>query len=389
MSRLCLTMILGLAVRTNRLSIIQLIADPSLLAMDPRNGFNFGLVRIEMLARFKRGHCSPALSCHSANPRQLRRSAFTLVELLVVIAIIGILIALLLPAVQSAREAARRTQCASQLKQLCLATHNYQEARKQFPPAIDNSLAQGTSNGRGFSYLALLLPYHEEKSAHDLINYQYSWDDPHNNTARVTPLKIFKCPSKDDLEQLLAPVPGSTAFQDSDLAAHYLAVLGAKNACPSTSGDPYKCDHCGTGGIASNGIMYVGSKTRFKDITDGSSNTFLIGEFSWKYRGSRSWIVGGSYTLDTSLTPPGPDDYVYSYSGRNLTYAMNSFPWYLDESYTTRNNNMNDVSFGSLHIGGAHFGFGDASVRFVSENTDLKILKAYACRNDGLTMTLY
>jgi prepilin-type N-terminal cleavage/methylation domain-containing protein len=320
--------------------------------------------------------------------RTKHSAAFTLVELLVVIAIIGILISLLLPAVQAAREAARRTECSNHVKQICLATHTYVDARKQFPPAVDNTLAPGTNNGRGFSYLALLLPYHEERSLNDLVNYQYSWDATQNNTARTTTLKVFKCPSKDDLEELLAPTPGSTAFQESDLAAHYLAVLGAKNACPQATGDPYTIAYCDTGGIASNGIMYVGSKTRFKDITDGASKTFLIGEFSWNYRGSRTWIVGGSYTLDTSLKPPVPDSYVYSYSGRNLIYPLRSYPWYLDETYTNRNNNMNDVSFGSTHPLGAHFGMGDGSVQFVSENTDLNVLKAFACRNDGKSVNL-
>ena len=134
----------------------------------------------------------------------------------------------------------------------------------------------------------------------------------------------------------------------------------------SSKWDPFTIGYCDTGGLASNGIMYVGSKTKFKDISDGSSKTFLIGEFSWNYRGSRTWIVGGSYTLDTGLKPPAPDSYAYSYSGRNLTYPLKSYPWYLDENFVNRNTPMNDVSFGSSHPLGANFGMGDGccSIRF-------------------------
>jgi prepilin-type N-terminal cleavage/methylation domain-containing protein len=287
-------------------------------------------------------------------------SAFTLVELLVVIAIIGVLVALLLPAVQAAREAARRTQCVNQVRQVVLASLLYESNKRRFPSAVD---------AKGYSYLVHLLPYHEEKSLHDLVDLNLTWEYGQNRVAYETPLPVFKCPSAPPVEPTQVGSAGLYKGEDSPLRAHYVAVLGAKNACPSEEGDPYTIDSlpygCGTGGQATNGVMYLDSNTRFKDITDGASQTLLIGEFSGRTGLTRTWMVG-------SADPPNNG---WVYSGKNVFYPMNS---------TARDDfgvAVSDISFSSLHPGGAHFGSADGGGRFISEDIELRLFKALASRN--------
>lgn len=332
------------------------------------------------------------MNCTPLAPRA-RSAAFTLVELLVVIAIIGILIALLLPAVQSAREAARRSQCSNTLRQVGLAIHNYASARKHLPPAADMDIAAIDGRPKSFSFLALILPYHEEQSVHDLINDSYPWHRTQNRTARETPMPIFKCPSRDPVEKVYSGLPGqeNASLDDSLLAAHYYAVLGPKTACPSPSGDPYNVigvPNCTAGGIATGGVLTLepdpnnpqktaaadklkGRNTRFAEITDGTSKTLMVGEISWNIYGPRVWIVGVSGG--------------YVYSGRNVAYPLNSAPRNIvsgSGGFTASFPN-NDVSFGSMHSSGTHFGFADSSVHFLSENTAIEVLKSLASRSAG------
>ncbi len=303
--------------------------------------------------------------------------AFTLVELLVVIAIIGILVALLLPAIQAAREAARRASCLNKIRQVVLACQNFEGTNGHFPASSDDNF---------FSYLARILPYHEQENFHDLIDFGpcgkfdskgkpilCTWFDSVNEEAASTPMPLFKCPSITEGQRTAANSQGTTIVdEDSPLRGHYVAVMGAKTDCPSAVGDLYtveaKCNS--SGGIATNGIMYPQSKTGFQQIADGSSNTFLIAESAWMDDGQqRVWIVGSTSTTLEKARKDNKE--IWSYGGRNILHPMKF--WGV----------RNDKSFGSEHPGGAHFGMADGSGRFISESIDLDLYKALASRDAG------
>lgn len=288
---------------------------------------------------------------------------FTLVELLVVIAIIGILVALLLPAVQAAREAARRTSCLNKEKNIALAIHNFADANRRFPPAVTGE----------FSYLLVVLPYMEDEAAKNLVDQSHSWDDNENDVASKTPITFLRCPSQFAEEWTNMDSHAVTGYKMNSSATHYVAIAGAKSGCSPADSGRYAIS-CGgsNGGKASSGIMYQDSTTKFREVTDGTSKTFLIGENSWDHLSQRAWIVGRAGSA--------------FYSCRNLLHPLNSFslPHKKDTSGTAICL-INDVSFGSKHPGGCHFAFGDGSARFVAENADMTVLWAFATRAMGET----
>ncbi|HTN02483.1 MAG TPA: DUF1559 domain-containing protein, partial [Planctomycetaceae bacterium] len=200
---------------------------------------------------------------------RLRRSGFTLIELLVVIAIIAILIALLLPAVQQAREAARRTQCKNNLKQIGLALHNYHSSSRCFPFAMGGT-------GNKYSALSQLLPQLDQAPLFAQINFSKPYTDPVNNVARLLELPQFRCPS--------------------DLPNSQPTAGGAVNYCPNkgsglTWNDP-----------AANGVIYVLSSIDIGEITDGSSQTAAFSE-RMVTDGSNGISTPNSDTYLSSATP--------------------------------------------------------------------------------------
>lgn len=312
-----------------------------------------------------------------------RNSGFTLVELLVVIAIIGILIALLLPAVQAAREAARRTRCLNNLKQLGLACQNYHSARKCFPPSVNEYAA---------SYLVYLLPYVEEQALSSMINRKVHIRDDVNKPAWSRPLSVARCPSQHDdgtthIDSLTDGAPNIP--RGNDWRSHYYAVLGAKpkhdpaneDDCPGTL--PYgplkgPCwAGSGSGAWANNGIMYPESATSVRHVTDGTSKTLIIGESSWDFGIARVWAVGSLYS------PSNKSHHWATYAARNIAVPINTL------TSARFMGSPNDISFGSLHPGGAHFALADGSSRYLSENIDLKTYKALASRAVGETIGNY
>ncbi|MDZ7617746.1 MAG: DUF1559 domain-containing protein, partial [Patescibacteria group bacterium] len=296
------------------------------------------------------------------------------VELLVVIAIIGILIALLLPAVQSAREAARRMQCSNHLKQIGLAILNYESAHKVFPPQEIHG-GNWVSNYRFSTYSRqhcdwegsigmwcnLIMPFIEQQTLYDRINFEAcpQYSDPVNIEIMEMEHNFLLCPSD--------PYRGLTTNWGATRKArimHYYAVngTGASKLHPDQAAGVSAYMHCDMG----DGIFYNDSKTRIRDITDGTSNTAMVAE------------VWGRLYRDHSAPPEGSPDHRGAESSRGMnlhssvyfTYTPNSYrkaPWYVN----------------SFHPGGAQSVFADGSVRFLTETIDLTTFKAIATRSGG------
>ena len=303
---------------------------------------------------------------------------FTLVELLVVIAIIGVLVALLLPAVQAAREAARRTQCANQLRQIALACQVFHDAHKQFPTTY--------STTSRMSYLAQVLPYMEESNLRDLIDPTVKWSTGVNVNVHAIPVPEFQCPTTGPTLPAF-DINSANIDEDSTGRAHYVGIMGAKYVCEEDKSvlanepfpyDTYTISNCGspeaTGGQATNGVIVqlapsygaVGKGTdkgvHMRRVTDGTSNTMMIGEQSWDGSGpTRFWLPGHQN---------GADGWIYN--SENVAYPMKV------AARTTYPNN--DTSLGSNHPGGAHVAMADGSVTFTNEDVELGVLRAMASR---------
>ena len=342
---------------------------------------------------------------------QASKRAFTLVELLVVIAIIGILVALLLPAIQAAREAARRAQCLNRMKQIGLGLMNYHDSKKKFPPGLSDQpsingvtgAANATGNYTELGFIPYILDYMElgnyitnQPSADTTrMNIKVHWADaPNYQFGLNTPLTDFRCPSYVDTQTTYTAQPGANDNEDkTNLMSHYHGVMGArpKNACPPT-GQPFPENTytgyvlptkttCGdgnfTGGFgvsATNGVLFPASKVNMKDITDGSTHTFIVGEFAWDSGPQRVWMVGGGSrtNLDT-----------YNYTAKNIYHPLNTACRGSTGDYRPCNYANNDMSFGSKHAGGCHFAMCDGSVQFIREDIQLDILRALASRKSN------
>jgi prepilin-type N-terminal cleavage/methylation domain-containing protein len=306
-----------------------------------------------------------------------RTRGFTLIELLVVIAIIAILIALLLPAVQQAREAARRTQCKNNLKQIGLAMHNYHDVFNCFPPGyisktpcLTAAVWTGCNVGEVsmYSWGAFILPYIDQAPLFNTLNVGNVWLDQNllNATTRAAlqiPMPAFSCASDPGpaLNNFVSPTDQydfriTVNGTDYSISKSNYAVMA--NAWDSTTPHVYPIQY----GPA-HGMGFANSKISFRDITDGSSNTIHVGERAFVYKNANrvggATVIGFSGSNNVQSSSYGQKG--NSMAAVGLTY--NGINALVGGEHDVR-------GFSSNHVGGAHFVMGDGAVRFISENID-------------------
>jgi prepilin-type N-terminal cleavage/methylation domain-containing protein/prepilin-type processing-associated H-X9-DG protein len=294
-------------------------------------------------------------------PRRFRSGGFTLVELLVVIAIIGILIAMLLPAVQAAREAARRSQCQNHLKQYGLALQTYHDSRQAFPMGHVN-LEFVVGYARCWTFQSMLLPYLEAQSVYQLINYSYPGTGFAYAGALVTAgtpekdpgnrvLDVDACPSDPNSGRIWSGGSGTTPAQIGyHGCTEYFGVTGSGVT-----------QNVGWPNTVNNGVLYCNSVIGMRDITDGTSNTIVMGE-----RGIPNDLWWGWTYCGAGYDNSGEGDNV-------LSTRFPLAPGLPDGNHT--------LHFWSYHPGGAMFLLVDGSVRFVSYTIDFTTFQAVSTRS--------
>ena len=290
------------------------------------------------------------------------RSAFTLIELLVVIAIIGVLVGLLLPAVQQAREAARRSSCGNNMKQLGTAIHTYYDANKKLPSGnVGESTWPGACHGASqqwycgqFSWSAYILPQLESQSVYDLIDFSKQsytssagWETWHNGTAAGD---VANKAAADSMPGTFscASAPKLTA-NHKDYSA---ASMGSWSCCPERL-------------TSTNGVFCKNSQTKFRDITDGTSKTFLLLE------DAHSW-----FSANGDPYPQGTNDFIF------VNHASSGFATGIYLPNTLSNSNRHRFAR-SHHPSGLQAVMCDASVRFQDENLDLTVYRNTFTRAGG------
>jgi prepilin-type N-terminal cleavage/methylation domain-containing protein len=332
------------------------------------------------------------------------RSGFTLIELLVVIAIIAILVALLLPAVQQAREAARRTQCKNNLKQIGLGLHNFEETYKYVPawgkviPLADYPttppnpyLPFGTDARTTFGPLFHILPYLEQANIYNMFDKKRSYVDPVNMTpnygtvpiAAMATVTSFICPSTpgnppSDYGPFFAAAGlplGPMVTPRTD----YIPIRGVHSSLAVCAGMPNATTQNGMLGSNDTTTKFT---VRFADVTDGLSNTIMIGELAGKqklyFRGRSlpgSTLLDGGLTLNSYYGDVNIAREMRGYSGANIATPT--------QAGCSSINVLNLNALYSFHTGGTQVVLGDGSARFISENISSQVFAAIVTRDGG------
>lgn len=327
------------------------------------------------------------------------KKGFTLVELLVVIAIIGVMVGLLLPAVQAAREAARRMSCGNNMKQIGLGLHNYESTFKLLPlnrSSGDPIPDPAPLTARSLSWMVGVLPFVEQQAVYDTIDFNFeSTNDPRNgpnfnapppfSNAAVarTIVPSYRCPS----DGLSDPRMNGRANRtgDKELAVNnYKGVAGSNWAWGNfqVTTAPFAGTRWGlqTNGLdRGNGMMMRGhlfnNQTEFRHVTDGLSNTFMVGEAIPAFC-THTWWYWYNGSTATAAVPLNVRAQCANTGSRNQDLVACRTDW------------GNNYSFMSMHPGGAQFTLGDASVKFISDSVNLNVYRALGSMMDGQTVNI-
>jgi prepilin-type N-terminal cleavage/methylation domain-containing protein/prepilin-type processing-associated H-X9-DG protein len=304
------------------------------------------------------------------------RSGFTLIELLVVIAIIAVLISLLLPAVQSAREAARRAQCVNNLKQIGLAVHNYHDTVGALPGSYL------VYNLTSFSALSMMLPQMEQANLYNALNFWLDYDQPANDTVRVADVSTFICPSD-------FPNP----LKSRGAQTNYMADMGSWIVWQAASGPNANL-------APPNGAFFGNSSVRFGSITDGLSNTGLFSERVMA-DGSNSIISPKSDVFFSPAAPTTIEQAVSDCLAVDINSLSSQFPLFLGAPWTLGQHvfqhvmppNTRSCGFftalraimppSSRHPGGVNLLMGDGSVRFLKDTVNVDVWRALGTIRGG------
>jgi prepilin-type N-terminal cleavage/methylation domain-containing protein/prepilin-type processing-associated H-X9-DG protein len=290
-------------------------------------------------------------------------AAFTLIELLVVVTIIGILTALLLPAVQAAREAARQSTCRNNLKQIGLALQAYHAQHGAFP---EGARHHARHSRKSIGWHVLVLPYMDQRPLYAEIDPDLDGGARHDRAEVVVP--TFICPTAE---------PPTQAASDIE-SANYVGVAGA-----GVEREDWPLEEIICGIVAVDGVLHLRSKVRMADIADGSSHTLAVGERSL-YNTEEYWSLGSEWTkTGASPTPTS----VCVAAAKHVVWPINALEsrrvYYVSDfaaPAALRKVLNNELAFGSLHPGGAHFTFADGSVHFLAESIDLTVYRDLATR---------